>query len=99
MRSLPTHVAQNQGFEPGERYNPLQDMQLARAASACSRIADYCPPIDSSDGERVPLQYFPICAPSGESIRSIRVAARQAQDLQCDVISCAVYDCLLRKDG
>jgi hypothetical protein len=56
-------------------------------------------PIDSSDGERVPLQYFPTCAPSGESLRSIRVVAQQAQALQSDVISCAVYDCLLRKDA
>jgi hypothetical protein len=41
---------------------------------------------------------LPMCVPSGVCILSIRVAAEQAQSLQCDVVSCAVYDCFLRQN-
>jgi len=41
---------------------------------------------------------LPMCVPSGVCILSIRVAAEQAQSLQYDVVSCAVYDCFLRKN-
>jgi hypothetical protein len=84
-------------------------MQLARAASACSWIAGYyCCPSTAIDSHRQPPWKKVQCGPDGylcstsqhapQAVKApgpIRVVAQQAQSLQCDVISCAVYDCFL----
>jgi hypothetical protein len=80
----------------------LQDMQLARAAKRMQPDSGLRLPIDSHHGKKVqcgPDGY--LCSTSQHALQAvkapspIRVVAQQAQSLQCDVISCAVYDCFL----